>query len=109
MRRIPSKYVYHISPSKNRESILKQGLLPKNNINFKDSPSLNHPPCIFVSINEPLWKVGTPNTDVWKIDTTKIKNKWWNDMNAELMFRGENLLMTFEKIEKSSIELEHSY
>lgn len=108
-RIIPSKYVYHISPSKNRESILETGLKTNENINFSDSPSLNHPPMIFASMNEPLWKRGTKDTDTWQIDTTKINNVWWSDPNMIQSYKGEDMITTFENIPPEALILLESF
>lgn len=102
---IPLPYVYHCSPVKNRESIKKNGLIPKG---LEDSTywsaisRLSYPPMIFATNASKgengkidVWR-DDDNWDIWRIDTEKLPNKWWVDLN---FFGSEtNYIMTFEPI-----------
>lgn len=68
------KKAYHISHSKNRESILKNGLIPKE----KTEGIIQYPPCIFFSINKKdlgYDYVNYENVDCWEfeVDLNQIK------------------------------------
>jgi hypothetical protein len=65
---------YHISHSKNRESILKNGLIP----NEKKEGLIKYAPCIFFSINKKdlgYDYVNYENVDCWEfeVDSKQIK------------------------------------
>ena len=100
----PSEFVFHTSPEKNRESILEHGLLVKENLNYKGSTALNHPLSIFASLHQPIWQL-SDNTDVWKIDTKNLPNKWYSDLNMQ-GFGEEQCIMTFNNIPKEYITLD---
>ena len=69
------RYIWHVSPKSNRESILKFGLLARTNggvwANNSDSINLFYPWIIdgtdFVDYTE---------MDFWQIDTWKLNHKW---------------------------------
>jgi hypothetical protein len=68
------KKVYHISHVKNRESILKNGLIP----NGKKEGLIKYVPCIFFSINQKDLAydyVNYENVDCWEfeVDSKYIK------------------------------------
>ena len=98
----PPKYVYHSSPVKNREKIKKEGIKISRPKNWKDA-YLSYMPSIFVTAdNEDVWNT---NYDLWKIDTTKIDNKWWVDLNLHKSFNWKaKALMTLENIPSHAIE-----
>ncbi len=65
---------YHISPIKNRESILKNGLIPHE----KTSGRIQYEPCIFFSTDKNdlgFDYVDYENVDCWEfeVDSKKIK------------------------------------
>jgi len=95
----PQKYVYHFTNSEeNRDNILKFGLIPKTNINWK---WIDYPPAIFAINSDGV-------RDIWggkylfRIDTTNLKNKWWYDLNFPI---GYVSIMTFEPIGPEYLEL----
>jgi hypothetical protein len=95
----PQKYVYHNTNSEeNRDNILKFGLIPKTNINWKH---IDYPPAIFAVNSD-------DERDIWggkylfRIDTTNLKNKWWYDLNFPI---GYVSIMTFEPIGPEYLEL----
>jgi hypothetical protein len=108
----PPKYLYHVTKKKNRKSIKKNGLIPmefsKGNWTF-ESIRLYYPPTIFASLESHGHYHGVLGDDVWRIDTTNLKNKWWEDLN---FYEHENpkkeeidYVMTFEPIPPEHLEL----
>jgi hypothetical protein len=100
----PNKYLYHTSNPMFRDKIAKEGLIPKgkseawlSNTNIKGN-------VIFAvnSDNKKDWWDSTYDDDIYRIDTTKIKNKWYGDPNFDLK---DNRIITFEKIPANSIKL----
>jgi hypothetical protein len=100
----PNKYLYHTSNPMFRDKIAKEGLIPKgkseawlSNTNIKGN-------VIFAvnSDNKKDWWDSTYDDDIYRIDTTKLKNKWYSDPNFDLK---DNRIITFEKIPANSIKL----
>jgi len=121
---IPNKYVYHSSNPIFREKISKMGLMPKP----KSDSWLENTPIkgevIFATNSDDKneWFDSTYDDDIYKIDTSKISNKWYEDPNFSkdkeeyVEFggkkiklpprQGENFyIITFEKIPLNAIEL----
>lgn len=121
---IPNKYVYHSSNPIFREKISKMGLIPKP----KSDSWLENTPIkgevIFAtnSDDKNKWFDSTYDDDIYKINTSKISNKWYEDPNFSkdkeeyVEFggkkiklpprQGENFhIITFEKIPLNAIEL----
>ena len=103
----PKAIIYHCSPIENRESILKNGLIPRES---KDSKiwskelDLEYPPAIFaINDSDSGWYFQS-KVDVWGIDTTKIPNKWWEDLNATNVVNSK-CIMTFEAIPAMYLKL----
>lgn len=106
-RIIPPKYVYHTTSPKNRQKFLKNGIEPRA---FEDGnwtlegTGLGYGPSIFVSFEEGKWSGPFRDADTWKIDTTVIPNKWYEDLNTvHLSDKAE--AMTFDPIPPEAIEL----
>ena len=100
----PNKYVYHTSNRIFREAISKQGLIPKGKSEAWLSNTKIDGKVIFVvnSNKEKYFFDSTYDDDIYKIDTSKLNNKWFNDPN----FDSDGLhLITFESIPLNSIEL----
>lgn len=100
-----SRYVYHCSNFKNRESILQNGLIPKEHKESKEWASmvwLDYPPSVFAT-DGGLMNTWHTNVDIWRIDTKGLTNKWWYDLN--LFAEGKNYIMTFESIPPENIQL----
>jgi hypothetical protein len=98
----PLKYVYHQTKKENIDDILSNGLIPFDSRNWdNEDKSLKYPPSIFAINTEillsPFYKEGDYITV--KIDTTKIKNKWWKDLNIP----NGKFIMTFEPMPPSAI------
>ena len=104
----PNRYVYHCSPSENRESILKNGLIPKKHSESKDykfQKEISYSPAIFATNSgiDGIWK---SQRDVWKIDTKDLPNKWWYDLNFYSKYsRSRDEIMTYEPIPPEHLEL----
>jgi len=100
----PPKYVYHSSSIKNREKIQSEGIKVSYPKNWKqEGKQIDYMPSIFaVKSNKNIWH---GQGDVWQIDTTKIDNKWWEDLNLYKNTNwGNNAIMTFEDIPPEAIE-----
>lgn len=106
---IPNKYVYHTSNPIFRNEILKVGLITKEksvtwlsdtNIDGKVIFAIN-------SDNKKDWWDSTYDDDIYKIDTHKIKNKWYKDPNfvSGLYKSKYPAIITFENIPLNAIEL----
>ncbi len=102
----PNQFVYHTSNPGSRDKISKQGLIPQgmsaawlSNTNIKGK-------VIFVvnSDNRKDWWDSTYDDDIYKIDTTNLKNKWYVDPNFDLK---DKRIITFENIPTKSIKLIH--
>ncbi len=99
----PDRFVYHFSNKENRSLILKDGLIPKSHkfsTNWKHSNDLAYPPALFaINHQTDTWR---DDMDKWRIDTSKIANKWWMDLNFH---KRDDVVMTFEAIPLDCIEL----
>ena len=108
---VPTQYVYHVSSVDNRKDISKYGLYPKSS---DESKRWNHakyayPKAIFATmVNQKTGLVnpfGSGNGfDIWQIDTSKLSNKWFIDLN----YTGEKdncHIMTFEPIPHKYLKL----
>jgi len=91
------KFLYHRSLEKNRESILKKGIIPQpfENSDWKGNLGFYYEPAVFCSDNKHEFKKIFYGYDIWKIDTKGLNNKWFVDCN--------NLQETY------SIKKNHSY
>lgn len=101
---IPNKYVYHTSNPIFRDKISKEGLTPKGKSESWLSDTNIDGGVIFAvnSDNKQDWWDSTYDDDIYKIDTTNLNNKWYNDPNFELE---DKRIITFEKIPLNSIKL----
>src|ERR1035437_260083 len=76
-----NKYLYHTSSPKNRESIFKNGLIPKKG---EEGYKVSGGAIFATNIESAEDLFFGNNGDIWQIDTTKIPNhKWVNDDNFE--------------------------
>jgi hypothetical protein len=110
-----ARYVWHVSKKKFRDSIAKNGLVPQpfEKSIWARSPALYYPPAIFVN-NHPVYDewfhldeskyIGRTSfeTDVWRIDTTKLNVKWYLDYN---LGSRPDALFTKEHIPVDAIQL----
>lgn len=101
---IPSKYVYHTSNPIYRDKISKEGLIPKGKSEtWLLNTKINGRVIFAVNDNKEGYRFdSTYDDDIYKIDTSKINNEWYNDPN----FDSDNLhLITFDKIPLNAIKL----
>jgi hypothetical protein len=77
------RFVYHKSNPIFRKMIKKQGLIPKGKSETWLSDTKINGKVIFAtnSINKDDWFDSTYDDDIYQIDTSKLKNKWYNDPN----------------------------
>ena len=102
----PEGVLHHHTTYKFRESIQKNGLLPKvgkqtanyMSYNFPDSEPL---PMVFASDPE----YGFFGGDVWEIDLSKINNTWYNDPIHEGDGNNFKYYVTLDPIPPSAIKL----
>lgn len=101
---IPNKYVYHTSNPIFRDKISKEGLTPKGKSESWLYDTNIDGEVIFAvnSDNKEDWWDSTYDDDIYKIDTTNLNNKWYNDPNFDLE---DKRIITFEKIPLNSIKL----
>jgi len=100
----PNRYLYHTSNSFFRDNIYKGGLIPKGKSETWLSDTKIDGKVIFAvnSDNKEDWWDSTYDDDIWRIDTSNLNNKWYNDPNFEV---DDNRIITFESIPSFSIEL----
>lgn len=100
----PNKYLYHASNPIFRDNITKEGLIPKGKSEAWLSDTKIDGEVIFAvnSDNKEDWFDSTYDDDIYKIDTSKLNNKWYVDPNFDL---DDKRIITFERIPVNSIEL----
>jgi hypothetical protein len=79
----PKSPLYHASTYKNRENILRHGLVPKigvytKNYTRRNNPGFELPPMVFVC-QEQRGLYRTYGGDLWEIDLNKVDVKWYHD------------------------------
>jgi hypothetical protein len=100
----PNKYLYHTSNPIFRDNIAKEGLITKGKSEAWLSDTKIDGEVIFAvnSDDKEDWFDSTYDDDIYKIDTTNLKNKWYVDPNFDL---DDKRIITFERIPLDSIEL----
>ena len=109
----PNEFIYHASKEKNRESILKNGLVLKSSSDssmWNDVAKLSYPPSVFAT-NSDIYNVWHAGDDIWQIDTKGLPNKWWYDLNFFYSGnkRDKMYIMTFESIPADHLKLLNEY
>ena len=100
-----NKTIYHTGNPMFRESILKQGLIPKGESEswLSDTPIEGE---VIFAINSSniadAWNSGYDD-DIYEIDTTQLNNQWYLDPNFGT--DENNRIITFEPIPLSAIKL----
>lgn len=96
------EYVYHYSPKKNRNDILKNGLKKKSfkESRWKNSIELSYPDSVFLSTSKDGFYSSYENYDLYRIN--KSKYIFYKDINEHYM---EDSIMCFEDIKKEDIEI----
>lgn len=101
----PNKYVYHTSNPIFRDKICKEGLVPKGKSEaswLSDTKIDGNVIFTVNSNNKEDWFDSTYDDDIYRVDTSDINNKWYNDPNFNIQ---DKRIITFERIPISSIEL----
>jgi hypothetical protein len=100
----PNKFLYHTSNPMFRDKIAKQGLIPKGKSEAWISDTKIDGKVIFAvnSDNKNDWWYSTYDDDIYKIDTTNLKNKWYVDPNFS---EDAKRIVTFENIPTRAIKL----
>ena len=109
----PNEFIYHVSLEKNRESILKNGLVLKSSSDssmWNDAAKLSYPPSVFAT-NSDIYNVWHAGDDIWQIDTKGLPNKWWYDLNFFYSGnkRDKMYIMTFDPIPADHLKLLNEY
>lgn len=107
---VPNKYVYHTSNPFFRDKISKMGLIPKGKSEaWLDDTKIDGKVIFAVnSDNRKDWWSSGYNDDLYRIDTTNLKNKWYYDPNfVEGIYKVDkpDRIITFEPIPINAIEL----
>ena len=106
---IPNKYIYHTSSPIFRDKISEEGLIPKSKSESWLSDTKIDGQVIFAinSDSKKDWWNSTYDDDIYRIDTTNLKNKWYKDPNFIGGINKSNYpaIITFGKIPVTSIEL----
>jgi hypothetical protein len=101
-----NRFVYHTSNPIFRDQIEEMGLIPKG----KSESWLSNTPIegevIFATNSDDKkdWFNSTYDDDIYKIDTSKIDNIWYNDPNFGWE-DNKTYIITFDKIPRSAIKL----
>jgi hypothetical protein len=100
----PNRFLYHTSNPTFRDNITKEGLITKGKSETWLSNTHIEGKVIFAvnSDNKEDWFDSTYDDDIYRIDTTNLKSKWYVDPNFDLE---DKRIITFERIPLSSIEL----
>ena len=101
-----NRYIYHTSNPHYRDVIAKQGLIPKGKSETWLSDTNINGEVIFAvnSDNKKDWWDSTYDDDIYKIDTTNLKNLWYVDPNFIL---DDRRIITFEPIPPKNLKLIH--
>jgi hypothetical protein len=104
----PPKTIYHISPSRNRKKILKEGLIPQlfEKSRWKKDLNYYYQPAVFCSEKPTdfnfLFDEDDRKHDIWEINLNNVENKWFYDSN---MGEKKYSFMTFERIKPEALKL----
>jgi hypothetical protein len=108
----PTRYVYHSTSVNNRDSILKNGLIPKSSDDSKEwvyGIHLSYPKAIFATMVNLKTGIINPwknddSVDIWRIDTDKLNNDWFVDLNY-VDEKNNKHIMTFQPIPPKYLEI----
>lgn len=100
----PNKYVYHSSNPMFRDKISKEGLMPQGRSDAWLSDTKIDGKVVFAvnSDNKKDWWDSTYDDDMYRINTTGLENKWYNDPNFDVE---DKRIITFERIPLKAIKL----
>ena len=100
----PNRYVYHSSNPAFRDMIAKEGLIPQGKSESWLS-NTNIDGKVIFAVNSDSKKdrwYSTYDDDVYRIDTSNLDNKWYNDTNFNVQ---DKRIVTFDAIPSKSIKL----
>lgn len=103
----PGRYVFHTSNPIFRDSISREGLVPKGKSEAWLSNTKIAGKAIFAvdsERQEDAWESGYDD-DIYRIDTDGLSNRWYYDPNFG---EGSDRIVTFDPIPKDRVELVHS-
>ena len=100
----PNRYLYHSSNPMFRDKIAKEGLIPQGRSEAWLSDTKIDGKVIFAvnSDNKKDWWDSTYDDDMYQIDTSRLKNTWYNDPNFKVQ---DKRIITFEAIPLNAIKL----
>jgi hypothetical protein len=100
----PGRYVYHSSNPMFRDKIAREGLIPQGRSEAWLTTTKIDGKVIFAvnSENKKDWWDSTYDDDMYRIDTTNLKNTWYNDPNFKVQ---DKRIITFEAIPLNAIKL----
>jgi len=103
----PNRFLYHTSNPIFRDKISKEGLIPQGKSEAWLSDTKIDGKVIFAvnSDDKEDWWDSTWDDDIYRIDTDKLKNKWYVDPNFDLE---DKRIITFENIPLNAIKLIYS-
>lgn len=100
----PNKYVYHTSNPIFRDKIAEHGLIPKGKSeSWLEDTKIEGKVIFAVNSNDRnyMWD-STYDDDIYRINTSKLNNTWYNDPN----FDEDGIhIITFESIPRNAIKL----
>ena len=101
---IPNKYVYHTSNPGFRGKISKEGLRVKSkSVTWLSDTNINGKVIFAVnSDNKKDWWDSTYDDDMYRINTTGLENKWYNDPNFDVE---DKRMITFDPIPAKAVKL----
>ena len=103
----PGRYVFHTSNPIFRDSISREGLVPKGKSEAWLSTTKISGKAIFAvdsERQEAAWDSGYDD-DIYKVDTDGLSNRWYYDPNFG---EGSDRIVTFDPIPKDRVELVHA-
>ncbi len=99
----PNRYVYHKSVPIFRDKISQLGLIPQRGDQWLTTTPIRGKAIFATNSDDPKqWFDSTYDDDVWKIDTSKLDNKWFSDPNFK---ESDGFILTFDNIPPRAIEL----
>lgn len=103
----PGRYVFHTSNPIFRDSISREGLVPKGKSEAWLSNTKIDGKAIFAvdsERQEAAWESGYDD-DIYRVDTAGLSNRWYYDPNFG---EGSDRIVTFDPIPKDRLELVHT-
>ena len=103
----PNRFVYHSSNPIFRNKIDKNGLIPKRGDQWLTNTPIKGKVIFATNSNDKSdWFDSTYDDDFYRIDTSKISNKWYRDPNFKDTDKYKFYhIITFEPIPRDAIEL----